>query len=41
MLKTYDDYDRILNTIDTPFKKTEKVPELLTSMMMEMKRSNL
>lgn len=39
-LKTFEDYDKLLKSMDTPFQKTETVPELLTSMFQEMKRSN-
>lgn len=40
-IRTIGDFDKILATIDSPFKKIKELSDVLTEMFCSMKKSNL
>jgi hypothetical protein len=38
--KVYDDYDKLIDAIGTPFKNEQQLDEIFTEMFLEMKHSN-
>lgn len=39
-IKTIEDFDKILKTIDTPFKQHKEISEVLSNLFYEMKKGN-